>query len=63
MLPIGPFSNQWSMVGFFIVPDAKESGVCVVVPNGRQRDEGVKHPSLRDAKRWMEDNGFELVRS
>lgn len=63
MSPIGPFKSNWCVSDFYILSDwdaIEKKVIYVTVPNGTPRSEGLKHPTLRDAKKWMEDNGFEL---
>lgn len=65
MTPIGPYASPWTAKPHFVVSGLDSDGKTVVfftVANGTPRNEGTKHPTLRDAKRWMADNGFELKR-
>lgn len=51
---VGLSSGKW-----FIVPDLYKGDIVqVIVKNGQQRSEGIRTPSVRDAKAWMKDNGF-----
>lgn len=35
-------------------------GWVVVVSEGRQPGDGTQFPSVRDARAWLKDNGFQL---
>jgi hypothetical protein len=53
------YVSQWCKLPHFIVRTAIVGHeIYATVANGMQPIEGMKHPTLRDARAWMKDNGF-----
>lgn len=65
MTPIGPYKSKvgWASKELFIISRYIGNDTEVtyfVVQNNQQYYDGIPFLSLRDAKEYMADNGFEL---
>jgi len=59
--PEGPYRSLWAGKDFFIVRTLWHGEVVYsCVPQGSQPYEGVINLNLRDAHKWMRDNGFDM---
>lgn len=53
------YIGKWASSPHFILRCLE--GFCIV-PDGVDRKYGLPFENLRDARRWMKDNGFEKVK-
>lgn len=61
MTPEGPYRSKWTSGDFFLTSDVKAGEIVYIfVYNGKQKNEGIEFPSIRDARQYIRDNGFQL---
>ena len=58
----GPYRNKWSgHAPLYLVRDS--TGIIRTVFSGQKMHDGIMHPTLRDARGYLRDNGFVLNKS
>lgn len=60
MTPIGPFRSPYFSTVWYIVKTLK--GVYAVA-DGSQPESGLLNRNVQEARAWLKDAGFELVKS
>lgn len=62
MTPKGPYVSPWTVSGHYLIA-VKRNGkeAYAVLPNYMQpRDATLIFPTIREARRWLKDNGFKI---